>query len=201
MKRLIQNKKNLYKNLKQNTTGIFKEIFSALEKLEPKLDNYAMDIADYQSDNTTLNIDYNYIKLKLPECIINATCYRGLEISKDKLDKNNLEESIRKQIHKNRELESWTIKKSFVDNMFCSLNPTVRVRHPVLVKLKAKKEGLYLPKFWELVVKNYFDGDSEKVEDKYWISFKYIDQEEEVLAPPSDDYEIYNLDEIRKELN
>jgi hypothetical protein len=176
----------------------YKEILAEINEV---MNDYAHQISEFQNENDPLNIDFNYIKENLPTCIMTATCYRALEFEITDLDYDDLDNSIRKLINQDRKLESWSLDKEAVDNMGCSLNPSYYAENPVMVRLKATSEGLYLPKFWRELTKTYFKYNIKKVEEIFNISLRYFEGEQEFLIPPPNHYTIYNHEEIYEVLD
>ena len=187
MKRLIQSKYKLYRELFEKVDEPYKNIISELAKPEAK--ELSKSIQDYQSLNKIPRLDINYLKKEIPECIYSGPAYRGIILSIKDLDINNLEFSIKKKIYKNK-IESWSKSKSFVDGFNKMLNVNMRkIKDPVVVRLKANIEGLDISKFL-----NYL---SEKYNTK---NYNLFENEEEVLTSTPNNYEIYNLDEIKSKL-
>lgn len=217
----------LYSDL-QNTNNtkydIYKYIISYLIKIKnhlikesSKFDDteyssfkeFTDNIAEYQdqggtnkADNVFIfnNFNLDIVKKYLPEAIKQATCYRAIILKKDDIDKNDIENSIRKLIHFNN-AESWTTDKKYADSLENSLlqehfNP----KTDVMVRLKANITGLYLPGFWELLEDNYYKNtENEFYEDYHDIAADYA-HEKEMLTPTPSNYEIYNLDKIKEVL-
>ena len=187
LKRLVQSKYKIYSDLYKKVKNPHKKIISIL--LQPEIKKTIKEIKNYQIMNDKINVDFNYIKENFPESLYTGMAYRGLVLPMSKLDINNLEQSIRNNIYSN-ELESWSKSKSFVDNFKKALNINIRrIKNPIVIKLKANIEGLDISKFFEEMEKEY------NVKN-----YNIFDNEEEILTSTPNNYEIYNLDEIRKNL-
>lgn len=187
-------------------------------KLDP-IDAYMLqeecqELADYQfSGESGDKLDLEVFKLiqeisinySLP-CLYNGVAYRGLYIDIDKIDIDNIEKSIRNVIRTN-EVDGFSKDKSFVDNIENqNINGKYIPNENIPVKIKMDiKNGIYLNLFWKELKQTYIDSfinDKKNGEELFKEDFNEVDNlfknEEEISVILTNDYEIYNLNEIKQ---
>ena len=145
---------------------------------------------------TKENIFYNDIEQYFPECIIASKAYRGLYLDKNKINKNNIEQSIKELIITGR-LESWSKSKTYVDNKHFT---SVFLPNGISVRITSTVTGIYLPLLWKKVKEVLYNENSEEFGNDYGDVDDLYNFEQEILAITPDNYKIYNLTDIKKEM-
>ena len=167
-------------------------------------DNF-YDFQDKKTDDriklTPEQLSINRLKVLLPQCLKEGIGYRGLSLEKKKIDINNIDNSI-KSIIITGMVESWSFSKQFVDDI--SKNKAGGRFNKILdipVKISANIIGVHLPTFWKYFLQDYYKNDKKSFDEKYSGIYEDFQYEDEILAITPNNYEIYNLDEIKKILN
>jgi len=197
MKRLIQSRINIYNKLYKIANNDERELLAFLIQSEIPLEKDVRNLMDYQFMNQPLKVNIDKFLSTYPNSKYNGTLYRALSLNKDKLDINNLEESIKNQIYYN-DNEGWSKSKLFVDGLKNNLNKVKGPQNGIMVKLKSNNYGIDLEKtFNNLMEKSPRDCQKMGLTPNNLVE---VDKEQEVITSTPKNYEIYNLNEIKNNL-
>jgi len=191
MKRLNQSKYKIYSNLYNKIASPYKEVIAELI-MTNNLQSSMINIYYHQHKNKKIKSSIiDYVKQVIPECILNATCYRATPVNYKCINIDDLYGSVKKDSTYSESTQSWSTNKEFVDNVENQVSFSFST-DDIIFKLETQAEGIYIPKFWEVLKNAYPD-----IFENGFSYYDYYNYECELLVPRQTEFKIYNEAEIK----
>ena len=191
MKRLVESKYKIYSKILNKVSSPYKEVIAEL--MTPNLRNSMINIYYHQHQNRKLKTSIiDYVKQTIPECILNTTCYRATPVPYSLINLDDLYSSVKKDSTYSESTQSWSTNKSFIDSIESQVSFSFNA-DDIIFKLETQAEGIYIPKFWEILSNEY-----PEIFENGFDYYDFYNYECEILISRQIDFIIYNIPEIKE---